>query len=567
MPQRFNGSWNATYPDQNQYTGHIRIEVRQNVIHMITGDVFLNGVYDGWWEASNVNLAGNRLTFQYSILSTNSQTYGGSLDLTMQNANSITGRFADDNGGDQGRLNLSKIGNEYRQITAEVDALSGIAWLPQVNHNGRTWDLRDIYTNAGIDLTVNNNDNNLTDPGTPLSDADIHAIMVDERVQGQGPPWWGYLLLATTSTRGSLGVMFDQQGNHREGAAVFFNAFANINGVNNDQERDRAILRTAAHELGHALNLLHPGVADRGTNIMNQTGVLQNLPNWPDNIDYTFRGINAEHLRHHRHPAVSFGGDNFGSDPHDIHGDNNSNLAHAVDKRIKVSLSSDQKVLQFAEPWYFRISVRNVSTNEIKVDKRLELGAGRVLLSVRRPDGKTTVIHPSVIHDFAVDMQSLGHSESITHDSVLLVDRSGPVFNQPGTYQVQAAFSGVEKTPWCVAVSDVFEIRVLYPTRNEEMALLKLEKYETRMFFELDGADHLLEHVKELKEICATEDLEPLHSHLELVDAVRLSRPFHDVCGDSSREADESAGETMRKIRKRVGKNSQKSRFIRACED
>jgi hypothetical protein len=87
------------------------------------------------------------------------------------------------------------------------------------------------------------------------------------------------------------------------------------------------------------------------------------------------------------------------------------------------------------------------------------------------------------------------------------------------------------------------------------------------MFFELDGADHLMKHVEELKDICGNEDLEPLRSHLELVDAVRLSRPFHDVCGDSVREADESAGETLIKLRRKSGKNSQKSRFIRACEE
>jgi hypothetical protein len=80
-----------------------------------------------------------------------------------------------------------------------------------------------------------------------------------------------YAVLVTCHVDGILGVMFDAA--QRRGFAQFMNAFTS------DDRR----LRTAAHELGHAICLYHsdgdawrPGgpIAGTGRTIMNQTAVL-----------------------------------------------------------------------------------------------------------------------------------------------------------------------------------------------------------------------------------------------------------------------------------------------------
>jgi hypothetical protein len=94
---------------------------------------------------------------------------------------------------------------------------------------------------------------------------------------------------------GTLGIMWRTAS--RDGIAVFEDAFAA--GL-----KEEKILRTTAHELGHALNLYHDDGDDRcsgldtGTTIMNQTGDLD------ANSGYVWSAAERAHFDSHPGPSV-----------------------------------------------------------------------------------------------------------------------------------------------------------------------------------------------------------------------------------------------------------------------
>jgi hypothetical protein len=541
MPQRFNGSWNATYPNQPQYTGHVRMEVVENSFRFVSGDIFLNGQYDGWWRGNGMRVDGNRLTFDYNVISINGQNFSGRLDLTIQNPNQVSGTYTDQAGGDTGRFTMNRIGNEYRQISVEIDALNGAAFPPTVNHVGRTWTLADIYREAGINLTVNQNQNNIaipTQPGgapTPLTDAILHNIMM-QNSNLTPTQWQGYLLMATNNPGGDFGIMYDiGNGAPREGAAVFVNTINASIAAN----ANTAILRTTAHEFGHALNLLHPITTDN--TIMSQTRVLQSLGNFPDNTNFTFREIEIEHLRHHRFPFVVFGGDPFGNDRHDsAFGEGEDVVREDIgDRRVKAYLKVSQDRIGFGEPLHVSLTVQNISNRNVKIEDHFEPSSQVVHFYLIDPSGITRHISPIRVRDVSSSPIILKKGQGITRDLTLLVDSNGPIFTVPGIYELYADYCGVLDRPWCNIRTQPLKIRLLYPTPTQENVVIELEKRASKLFFGLNGADHLLESVGHIRELTNSKkkEMPELCKYLDYLDGLRLSNPFYDIHKDTFRDA------------------------------
>lgn len=163
-------------------------------------------------------------------------------------------------------------------LRLEMDKLAGIDWPPaSAGRNGRAQSLRDIYLPFGIDLALHQHDGEIRDPlpGVCFGDADLAAFMQAHR--NSPPPggvWHMHGGIVTCSPENLLGIMFDAA--QRRGFAVFANAFGTF-------ERQERVLRTTAHELGHALCLYHSDAdawratgpeSGTGRTVMNQTGVL-----------------------------------------------------------------------------------------------------------------------------------------------------------------------------------------------------------------------------------------------------------------------------------------------------
>jgi len=195
---------------------------------------------------------------------------------------------------------LSISAAEQQKLFIEIDKLDTAVDMPDtVSRNGKSYTLGGIYKTVNIDLKYQK-DENIKDlhPDRGYNRQELHGMHLASanKVPTDGS-WFVHLLLATRSSegRGIYGVMFEPQT--RRSFAVFTTE------IGGDKER---LLRTSAHELGHALNMFHSdGDGDirccnqeddsitTGTTIMNQTRCLSN--NW----SYEFGSKEKDHLLKH----------------------------------------------------------------------------------------------------------------------------------------------------------------------------------------------------------------------------------------------------------------------------
>lgn len=165
-----------------------------------------------------------------------------------------------------------------QNVWLEMDKLTAVAWPPaSAVRGGRSFTLSDIYWPLGFAIDVRQHEAAIADPlpGACFSDADLdnfRATRMNDPPPAGSTAWHMHAAIVDCHTDGILGIMYDTA--QRRGFAVFMGAFGG------DQAR---ILRTTAHELGHALCLYHsdgdawrPGgpATGQGRTIMNQTGQL-----------------------------------------------------------------------------------------------------------------------------------------------------------------------------------------------------------------------------------------------------------------------------------------------------
>ncbi|MDX0116486.1 hypothetical protein GOC07_30540 [Sinorhizobium meliloti] len=163
-----------------------------------------------------------------------------------------------------------------QKIHLEIDKLATVGWPPaSVNRDGVDYTLERIYARLGIALSVHQNEGdipNLLGNGC-FTDADLDGLRQARmnNAPQSSDEWHMYTMFVTCHVDGPLGIMFDT--GERRAFSVFMNEFA---------QTDK-ILRTTAHELGHALCLYHTDgdawratgpVPHEGRTIMNQTAVL-----------------------------------------------------------------------------------------------------------------------------------------------------------------------------------------------------------------------------------------------------------------------------------------------------
>jgi len=180
------------------------------------------------------------------------------------------------------------------RIHLEMDKLDSVSWpILDIYRGGQHYTLSSIYSAVGFEVTPVHHQGNISDPrtgsrhGQPFTTAEMHSFLTANM---NNPPsdsgtWHMYMALLPRMVGGYLGVMFDT--GQRRGFAVLVDEFSGY------PNRQHFLLRTTAHELGHALNLLHRDgdsctqqltgggyapASGTGRTIMNQTWSL--APDW-----------------------------------------------------------------------------------------------------------------------------------------------------------------------------------------------------------------------------------------------------------------------------------------------
>jgi hypothetical protein len=201
-----------------------------------------------------------------------------------------------------------------RNVILEIDKMEGTEFPPAsvVDFNGKTHTLQGIYSEAGINLDIKKDQDDIPDlagPDDVYTDAELHNLMTSNRnplFRETENELSAYLVVVTNyDTDGVLGVMFDTE--RRLGCAVFY-------GHDMIRTDPKAFLRTSAHELGHQFNLHHEdgrtftdGSVTKYT-IMNQTRLIQP---WPNAIGFRFGDDESLHLSSHTITNVKPGGGAF----------------------------------------------------------------------------------------------------------------------------------------------------------------------------------------------------------------------------------------------------------------
>lgn len=192
-------------------------------------------------------------------------------------------------------------------VGLEVDRLTGEDWLPaNATRNGATFTPAQIFNDLGIGLTVTQ-DETLTNPLPPgqacFTDGDLLSLQNARRNRPPGANSWHMYMSITTCHQDDLfGVMYDT--GPRRGFSEFFDAVTDV-------ERRT---RTFAHELGHALCLLHndgdawrPGgpVAGTGRTVMNPTWSL--ATDWSYGWEQGSMGLAYDKSKARWRPESGFG--------------------------------------------------------------------------------------------------------------------------------------------------------------------------------------------------------------------------------------------------------------------
>lgn len=403
---------------------------------------------------------------------------------------------------------MTWVSDFFRRARLELENVTGVAIPAPVGVN----DFRSIYATAGWDLTVVTGDIDLPVPSNvsannPWTSATLHQFMQSNRNPSADldKEWQMYHVSVPfdfSPDSGIFGIMFDQIQDEREGACNFIQ---NMTGKHNN---DRAKLRSAAHEVGHGFNQLHPPTEDQDSDnsIMSQSGPVSELlgSNYPNGINFAFNAHDRHHLIHFPDVVVRPGGEDFrfghpirlspiGSSPE---AQDNADVAG-----IELHMKMDGDRLKLGEPLMLRLELVNNGKHKIRVPINIGSEFDHATVTVRKGGEGYRYFHPFVTACDGHDNQELRPGQSVGSDETIYWDRNGCVFQAPGLYVVSATVSWEDGGQPFAAKASV-NVWVDYPAtdKDNQVAAMLLHD-EVGKYIALGGnANHLNEAVARLGE-------------------------------------------------------------------
>jgi hypothetical protein len=335
------------------------------------------------------------------------------------------------------------------------------------------------------------------------SNAELHASM--ERhfsLWRDTEQWrvWLFHALRHDLGPGLLGIMFDQQGLQRQGAAAFYQSLAGAT-----PDRLRSQLYTCVHELGHCFNLFHSFHKEFMTPPQpNRPGALSWM-NYPQRYNpgsglpggtnafwsafpFQFDDQELVHLRHAFRHNIIMGGNPFGvgaalEDP--------NGWANPVrdNSGFKLELSAAPS-FAYGEPVSVRIQLSTTDARGKYAHAHLDPRFGFVELGIRKPDGTVVVYRPLIqqcIEDDVVVLE--GDRTSISDSAFIGYGYHGFYFDQVGRYVIRTLYYAHDGS---LVLSNPLTLRVRNPLNraDDEVAELFFGE-EQGMLLYLLGGDHL----------------------------------------------------------------------------
>jgi hypothetical protein len=349
-------------------------------------------------------------------------------------------------------------------------------------------ELERLFRDARWKLTQSAHGQPLLEPkGSVWSPQQLHEAMRQmksehsaelEKKRGAPDDEWLYMLLSVRKTAarryGPNGIMFDAwpadtDGIPREGAAVACKSRCPLDEIyghwagrvlqdcegkleGDEKLKKLAYLRTAAHELGHAMGLAHNFA---GSGFMQGLGNLARMAQEehvevPEMVRRCMRldKEDVHRLRHLPDAWVRPGGvrflDNFAHEPvplDDLTIDLTKKEGGEAEECLELRIAPTDRVLPLGAPLRLTFSLCNASTDldqAVKVPPSIGLGSGRLSGSVTLDGGTkrhfATVVRPLLDPDEKV----LEPGKAIIQCETLLRGPEGALLPSPGCYRIDA---------------------------------------------------------------------------------------------------------------------------------
>lgn len=443
----------------------------------------------------------------------------------------------------------------FRTVDLEEDVESGVApfieydtsLLPS-GGSPRKLTTASAYAEAGIEMRISPKSNivHTVEAGANAiwSNAELHASMVSHfSLYKETAQWAVWLFHARRHDLGSglLGIMFDQQGLQRQGAATFYGAQG---GTAPSQLRNQ--LYTCVHELGHCFNLFHS---------FHKTYMNPPQPNRPDSLswmnypyNYTggsggeaafwsafpfqFDALELAHLRHGFRNNVIMGGANFGIGAALEEPGEWQNEPVVDNSGLKLTLRAP-KSFMLGAPVSVELELSVTDLRGKLVQPRLNPSFGFVDIAIVRPS-KQVVIYQPPFHQCSADEPIfLGDDRTaISEMAYIGYGKGGFYFDQEGFYQIRARYYALDGS---LVLSNPISIRIRSPLKAEDEAVAELFMGDEQgMLLSLMGSDALSKGNAAFDEVLERYAKHPLADYARLVKGVNAAREFKIVRPDGN---------------------------------
>ena len=456
----------------------------------------------------------------------------------------------------------------YRTVRLEQDRTAGVIPFSSYNTGSlpsggspRNLNINSAYVEAGVEMLSAGISNIvpmvLAGPDAKWTNAELHNAMVNHFSFYQNNPAWDVWLLHAYEHilgPGLYGIMFDQEGLNRQGAAVFYSG---LGGSSADQQRLQ--LYACVHELGHCFNLLHswqksfasPPKPDIPSSLswMNYPWKFPGGPSvyW-GNFPFKFDPVELTHIRHGLRNNVIMGGNPFatGSSLHNVGSifedniENNSNLELELETK---------KTYMLGEPVVLETKLKTTSTKSIRVNCSLHANFGFVTIGIKKPGGEVVVYEPLAEMCIQPEYSVLNkNNPGVYESSYIGFGKDGFIFDQAGNYQIRAVYYHDDGSR---IVSETLKLRVKYPAgqKDDEVADLLLTE-EVGYLFSFMGSDapYLQKGNDALDKITEKYKDHPLAVYAQFIKGVNEQRTFKTITPEKTiviREPNFAAGESL----------------------